>query len=496
MSETLNIVELIENNPITKLSCVYNSKLLTKIQSKFTDFEQQLFVSSFYCYLNCDTKKDFVIDLDDVWKWLGFSIKQKAKFLLEKNFVVNQDYINSLNLQVKQTPGTKGGHNKEIFMLSVKTFKSLCLKAGTKKADEIHDYYLKMEDILHEVIHEESDELKLQLENEKMKNENLNKQIDKMDIELDDQKIQTGLEKSKLREKTILEQFPPNTQCVYYGMIDNVSTDNEPLIKFGNSNNLRNRVNNHRNTYNNFRLVNAFKVDNKLEIETAIKINEVFNARLRSLTIIKKNYVELLSIEGLTIFEIDKTIHEIIKSIECTPENYKRLLEDNSSLRKQLDEKDNSICNQVLTIDNKRLTKENSIMIKKIKSLEQINKKYNSALSTFSPCSTPNNISLEIEQEYTPQIVCEKPNNIIVGMKKPFKQKDGFYHVGDNLYTKLFGSRQEVWDGVSYKTTGGLTKSDLIINHKGKIISICKSVTEKNYKRFEQVNLLRKHKFP
>ena len=263
--------------------------------------------------MNCDTKNDFVIDLDDVWKWLGFSQKVRAKELLIKTFENGKDYKSLLSLERKQTPGTKGGHNKEIFMLSVKTFKSLCLKAGTKKADEIHDYYLKMEDILHEVIHEESDELKLQLENEKMKNENLNKQIDKMDIELDDQKIQTGLEKSKLREKTILEQFPPNTQCVYYGMIDNVSTDNEPLIKFGNSNNLRNRVNNHRNTYNNFRLANAFKVDNKLEIETAIKINEVFNARLRSISILKKNYVELLSIEGLTIFEIDKTIHEIIK---------------------------------------------------------------------------------------------------------------------------------------------------------------------------------------
>ena len=135
-------------------------------------------------------------------------------------------------------------------------------------------------------------------------------------------------------------------------------------------------------------------------------------------------------------------------------------------------------------------------MLKKIKTLEQQNKKYNSALSTFSSCSTPNNISLEIEQEYTPPFLGEKTNNIIHGMKKPLKQKDGFYHVGDNLYTKLFGSRQEVWDGVSYKTTGGLTKSDLIVNHKGKIISLCKSVTEKNYKRLEQVNLLRKHGFP
>ena len=135
MDASLNIVELIENNPITKLSNSYNGKLLTKIQDSFTDFEQQLFVSSFYCYLNCDQTKDFVIDLDNVWKWLGFNQKVKAKSLLERHFIINRDYKILLNDQVKQTTNTRGGHNKEIFMLSVKTFKSLCLKAGTKKAD-------------------------------------------------------------------------------------------------------------------------------------------------------------------------------------------------------------------------------------------------------------------------------------------------------------------------------------------------------------------------
>ena len=49
MQETLDIVELIENNPISKLSSTYNNKLLIKIEETFTDFEQQLFVSSFYC---------------------------------------------------------------------------------------------------------------------------------------------------------------------------------------------------------------------------------------------------------------------------------------------------------------------------------------------------------------------------------------------------------------------------------------------------------------
>ena len=61
MSE-LNIVELIEKNPITKLSTTYNNNLLNKIKENFSNFEQQLFVSSFYCYLNYDKNIDFVVD--------------------------------------------------------------------------------------------------------------------------------------------------------------------------------------------------------------------------------------------------------------------------------------------------------------------------------------------------------------------------------------------------------------------------------------------------
>lgn len=53
----LNIVELIEKNPITKLSSDYNVKMLTKIKEQFTDFEQQMFLSSFYCYLHSRTFK-------------------------------------------------------------------------------------------------------------------------------------------------------------------------------------------------------------------------------------------------------------------------------------------------------------------------------------------------------------------------------------------------------------------------------------------------------
>ena len=93
MSEkNLDIVKLIEKNPLFRLSSDYQNKLLNKIKDKFSQKEQQLFVSSFYCYLNYNSKNDFIIDLNDIWKWIGFSRKDHAKVALKKNFVEDIDY--------------------------------------------------------------------------------------------------------------------------------------------------------------------------------------------------------------------------------------------------------------------------------------------------------------------------------------------------------------------------------------------------------------------
>lgn len=52
MSTSFNIVDLIENNPIARLTNTYQNNLLTKIKANFTENEQQIFVASFYCFLN------------------------------------------------------------------------------------------------------------------------------------------------------------------------------------------------------------------------------------------------------------------------------------------------------------------------------------------------------------------------------------------------------------------------------------------------------------
>ena len=326
--EDLNIVDLIENNPITKLSGNYNGKMLIKIQQNFTIFEQQLFVTSFYCYLNYDQKKDFVVDLDNVWKWLGFTQKIKAKNILEKYFTENIDYKKSLCDSAQQSIHVKGGHNKEIIMLTIKAFKSFCLKSNTQKANEVHDYFMKLEEILHEVVQEENSELKKQLET---------------------QVIQSHIDKDQLLEDTLISQFPINTQCIYYGKIDNKTLGkapklhNEDLIKFGQSNNLAERIKCHKKNLLNFRLVAAFKVKNKIEIENAIKRHPLLKKQIRTLTVdnpdyTNENYREMLALDNdqFTIEKIDKHIKEIIKENEYNIENYNLLVEKNCKLEEKL----------------------------------------------------------------------------------------------------------------------------------------------------------------
>jgi len=51
---------------------------------------------------------------------------------------------------------------------------------------------------------------------------------------------------------------------------------------------------------------------------------------------------------------------------------------------------------------------------------------------------------------------------------------------------KTFGSRAEVWHGNAKKTSGGLTKKDLIQNKWGEIVSRKKHMTAKKEKRLEK----------
>jgi MSV199 domain/Meiotically up-regulated gene 113 len=137
-----------------------NDPLVKKIQQKLNIEQQEIFIQSFYSYLSVDKEKDFSVDLDSIFQWLGYAQKVKAKELLEKHFEKDVDYKVLLSRSGKQ----RGGHNKQQILMNVKTFKKLCMKADTKKADQIHDYYIMMEDVMMEHTKEQ-----LQLQSQKLK---------------------------------------------------------------------------------------------------------------------------------------------------------------------------------------------------------------------------------------------------------------------------------------------------------------------------------------
>lgn len=258
---SVDIVNLIEKNPITKLNGNYQSKLIEKVQKNFNNYEQQMFIASFYCYLKYDNKDDYVIDLDNVWQWLGFQQKVKAKILLTKNFHVNVDYKILLSQLGKQDNATHGGHNKEIFMLNIDTFKKLCMKACTSKADEIHDYFIKLEHLLQEILLEESDELKQQL------------------LEIEDKhtkEYNDKIEKQKVieREKILLKEYA-TAGAIFYVIKVKAFDNGQYVVKIGESRRgVLERYKAHKAKYEECLLLDCFSVQKSKDFETFIKEHE------------------------------------------------------------------------------------------------------------------------------------------------------------------------------------------------------------------------------
>jgi len=68
-------------------------------------------------------------------------------------------------------------------------------------------------------------------------------------------------------------------------------------------------------------------------------------------------------------------------------------------------------------------------------------------------------------------------------MKSLRKNSNGKYVVNGHSFDILCGSRAQVWHDTAYKTSGGLTKSDLIQNKAGRIVSKSKHNSAKKEKR-------------
>ena len=166
-------------------------------------------------------------------------------------------------------------------------------------------------------------------------------------------------EKQKAVEQAIIVHFPLNTECIYIGTIDNTNEANEKLIKFGHTNDLATRMNDHRKGYTNFELIDAFKVHNKVEIENLIKNHTKIKKQIRSIQLNGKNKTELIAYDEIdfTTEKLIKIIKDIIHSKTYSIENFNRIMKLNEDLEYKIRELENE--NKKLEIENREIKLEN-----------------------------------------------------------------------------------------------------------------------------------------
>jgi len=71
-------------------------------------------------------------------------------------------------------------------------------------------------------------------------------------------------------------------------------------------------------------------------------------------------------------------------------------------------------------------------------------------------------------------------------MKRPQKNENGEYTISGKSYKLLVGSRRQVWNEMAYKTSGNLTKKDLVYTKHHRIVSRVKHESSKKEKRLEK----------
>ena len=176
----VNVASLFSECPIVRLNEVYQSRFLNTVSETFSTEDQQLFIASFYCFLNHHPTDDYVVDMDGIWQWLGYSNKQNAKRKLRLAFTESRDYILPIfkDDQAGKSVGQHGGHNREVIRMNVETFKAFCMMAGTAKGAQVRSYYIQLERTLQTLLHEQTAELEQQLQKEIADKQELQQRLD------------------------------------------------------------------------------------------------------------------------------------------------------------------------------------------------------------------------------------------------------------------------------------------------------------------------------
>lgn len=141
----------------------------------------------------------------------------------------------------------------------------MCLKSGSTK---IHDYYVKLEKILFEVMYEESQDIRNQFQamKDSIEAKNLEQsskdEAKEMEIRLKNEEKEMELRLKDIEKRVEISNALVNSfrkkHVVYIGYIGIIN--GRHCYKFGYTDNIKRRVSRHKSEYGSFDLVQNFKV--------------------------------------------------------------------------------------------------------------------------------------------------------------------------------------------------------------------------------------------
>ena len=259
-AENIDLKALIQKD--SSVSINFKSKILDILNDNFTKDEQQWYIANLYIYLNYHPTTDFPINLENVYKLVGFTTKANAKRTLVNNFTINQDYKTLLINEQKEVlpiiekksklggrPDGKpvfrkddGKFANETIMLNTNTFKGLCMLVKTEKAKKIRNYYIKLETIFNKIVNEERLEFEQQVKLLENKVEKEEIKVKLLTNKVEKEEIKVKLLTNKV-EDTLKNSF--HKRCIVY-LIKIFLENNEIIYKFGLTDDIVTRLRTHK----------------------------------------------------------------------------------------------------------------------------------------------------------------------------------------------------------------------------------------------------------
>jgi hypothetical protein len=431
--ETLDIISMITTNPIISLNDTYKSKLAEKIKSKFSSEQQKMYMTSLFCSVNYSQTKDFIINFDDVWKWVGYDRKGNAKTMLTKNFREDVDFKIGFSANtVKPKSKDLGGRPEETIMLNIRTFKKFCLKARTKQADKIHDYYILLEEMVNETIKEESDNLKniLTIQNEE------NGKLEQLVYIFNNIKFQFDINDWQKKETLYLIQLEGN------------------IYKFGISADMIRRISAHKKNLNeNLKIIKCWDAINRT-VSKKIEDNIKDYTKHRGIQVKYKGRGSDMK-QGIEFFETVNigAIHQIIEKFvnDRINEYFDQFINTEKKQDLEILEK---VTNLVDTLSKVNQTDCIPDIINKFLPINTNNSKLNRILINNSQTeeSVNNNNEEELEMEYVNEPITLKGRRPKIVINDDIEPKTKCRDCPKLLTKKEFGFCKQI--GESYKRCG------------------------------------------